>query len=40
VCTLHRSVLQGVLDGVGSDLRVAELVPFATTTTCVARLRR
>jgi predicted ArsR family transcriptional regulator len=40
ICTLHRSVLQGVLDGVESDLRVAELVPFATATTCVARLRR
>jgi predicted ArsR family transcriptional regulator len=40
VCTLHRSVLQGVLDGVAGGLRVAELVPFATSTTCIARVRR
>jgi predicted ArsR family transcriptional regulator len=40
VCTLHRSVLQGVLDGVDEELRVAELVPFATSTTCLARVRR
>jgi len=40
VCTLHRSVLQGVLDGVDGGLRVAELVPFATSTTCIARVRR
>jgi predicted ArsR family transcriptional regulator len=40
VCTLHRSVLQGVLDGVDGALQVADLVPFATSTTCVARVRR
>lgn len=39
VCTLHRSVLQGVLDGLNTELRVTELVPFATPTTCLARLR-
>jgi predicted ArsR family transcriptional regulator len=40
VCTLHKSVLQGVLDGTDSTLRVTELLPFATASTCVARLRR
>jgi predicted ArsR family transcriptional regulator len=40
VCGMHQNLLQGVLDGLSSGLRVHELEPFVTPDTCVARLRR
>jgi predicted ArsR family transcriptional regulator len=40
VCGMHQNLLQGVLDGLGSGLRVHKLEAFATPDTCVAHLRR
>jgi hypothetical protein len=37
---MHQNLLQGVLDGLSSGLRVHELEAFVTPDTCVARLRR
>lgn len=40
VCGMHQNLLQGVLDGLGSGLRVHQLEAFVTPDTCVAHLRR
>jgi predicted ArsR family transcriptional regulator len=39
VCGMHEALLQGVLDGLGSRLRVQQLEAFVTPDTCRARLR-
>lgn len=39
VCGIHAGLIEGVLDGLGTPLDLGELVPFATPTSCVARLR-
>ena len=40
VCGMHRGLVEGVLDGVGSALEVDELEVFAQPGVCVLRLRR
>jgi hypothetical protein len=37
---MHRGLVEGVLDGVGSALEVDELEVFAQPGVCVLRLRR
>lgn len=39
VCTLHRGLLEGAVEGLGAPLEVEELRPFAERGTCLARLR-
>lgn len=40
VCTVHRGVIEGALDALGSGLRVEELDIFVRPDLCVARLGR
>jgi predicted ArsR family transcriptional regulator len=39
VCALHRGLMEGALDELGSSVRVRDLRPFVTPQMCVARLR-
>lgn len=39
VCGMHGALIQGVLDGLDSGVRVRELLPFVEPSRCVARLR-
>lgn len=39
ICTLHRGLIDGMLEETGSDFAVADLQPFVEPTLCVARLR-
>lgn len=38
VCGMHEALIQGVLDGLDSGMRVQRLVPFVTPGRCIARL--
>ncbi|MBB2890038.1 helix-turn-helix domain-containing protein [Flexivirga oryzae] len=38
VCAIHLGLMQGVLDGAGSDVRVERLDPFVRPDLCCARL--
>jgi predicted ArsR family transcriptional regulator len=40
VCQLHGALISGALEALDSDLRLADLEPFASPDLCVARLRR
>lgn len=40
VCSVHRGMMTGYLDGAGSSSAVASLEAFATPTSCRAHLRR
>jgi predicted ArsR family transcriptional regulator len=39
VCALHRGLIEGALDELGSSVRIRDLRPFITPRMCVARLR-
>lgn len=38
VCGMHEALIQGVLDGLDSGVRVRELLPFVGPSRCVARI--
>jgi predicted ArsR family transcriptional regulator len=38
VCGLHRGLVDGALEQLGTPLRVSELVPFAAPGRCLLRL--
>jgi predicted ArsR family transcriptional regulator len=40
VCGFHAGLLQGALDELGADVTLAELRPWITKSTCLARLER
>ncbi len=39
VCSIHLGLLRGALDGLGADLEVRDLVPFAAPGLCVSHLQ-
>lgn len=40
VCSVHRGLMQGLLEGIGAPVRVRSLEPLVGPSHCIARLRR